>query len=236
MKGAQEGLSSQVSGTVWPTEWLSFVRIWRVWVGGKRGASVFIHTLTSQTRPFCRHTPPLSSHNRARQQVNTLSAHLTSRAPASHQIPNRSIIGCGVGGDVKKKGVELQRNFDKYKGDNKTPQGAGGRLEWEMENKGKPQGFRKIKLLRWLHINPLRSFQTPYQSPSASSECTATAENTRSDSSEKGCRLLMLAFSAWHFIAPRKPGDSNYPRWNCNYAVCWSALYERCQFWSDITD
>lgn len=96
MKGVQEGLSSQVSGTVWPSEWLSFVRIWRVWVGGKQGASVSIHTLTSQTRPFCRHTPPHSSHNRARQQVNTQSAHLTSRAPASHQVPYRSITEVAV--------------------------------------------------------------------------------------------------------------------------------------------
>lgn len=127
MKGEQEGRSSQVSGTVWPNEWLSFVRIWRVWVGGKRGASVSIHTLTSQTWPLCRHTPPHSSCNCARQQVNTQSAHLTSQATASHHVPNRSITevsssfhreGCGAGRDGKRKGawLELQRNFDKYRG------------------------------------------------------------------------------------------------------------------------
>lgn len=67
MKGVQEGRSLRVSGTIWPSEWLSFVRIWRAWVGGKEGASVSNHTLTSQTRPLCRHTPPHSSLNRARQ-------------------------------------------------------------------------------------------------------------------------------------------------------------------------
>lgn len=65
-------------------------------MGGKQGASVSIHTLTSQTWPLCRHTPPHSSRNRARQQVNTQSAHLTSRAPASHQVPYRPITEVAV--------------------------------------------------------------------------------------------------------------------------------------------
>lgn len=38
-------------------------------------------------------------------------------------------------------------------GDNKTPQGAGERLEWEMENKGKPQGFQKTAVVA-LHKPP----------------------------------------------------------------------------------
>lgn len=50
-----------------------------MWVGGKQSASVSIYTLTSQTWPLCRHTPPQSCCIRARQQVKTLSAHLTSR-------------------------------------------------------------------------------------------------------------------------------------------------------------
>lgn len=89
MKVAQEGRSSQVFGTIWPTEWLSFVRIQKM--GGKQGSSVSIQTLSSQSRPLCRHTPPHSSLNRARQQVNTQSAHLTSQALPSHQSSNRSI-------------------------------------------------------------------------------------------------------------------------------------------------
>lgn len=65
-------------------------------MGGKQGASVSIHTITSQTWPLCRHTPPHNSSNRARQQVNTQSAHLTSLAPASHQVPYRSITEVAV--------------------------------------------------------------------------------------------------------------------------------------------
>lgn len=214
MKGEQEGRSSQVSGTVWPSEWLSFVRIWRVWVGGKRGASVSIHKLTSQTWPLCRHTPPHSSRNCARQQVNTQSAHLTSQAPASHDVPNRSITevsssfyreGCRAGRDGKKRGPSwnCRETLINIGGDNKTLQGAAERLEWEMENKGKPQGFRKVKVLRWLCINPLLFCRTPQRPLFATSECTDAAGNTRSGASKKGCRLLMLGFSACHFTAPR---------------------------------
>lgn len=78
-----------------------------MWVGGKQGASVSIHTLTSQTWLLCRHTPPHSSLNRARQQVNTQSAHLTSRASAFHQVPNRSITVVAV--STKQEQAEMEK-------------------------------------------------------------------------------------------------------------------------------
>lgn len=96
-----------------------------------------------------------------------------------------------------------------------------------MKNKGKPQGLGKV--LRWRCINPLLSFQTSHQPLSASSECTAAAGNTRSHLSKKGCGLIMLGFSTWHFTTPRKPKESNYSRWNWNYTppVRWPLLQER---------
>lgn len=60
-------------------------------MGGRQGASVFIRTLSSQMKRLCCHTPPRSCHNLTRQQVNTVSAHLKSGAPVSHQVPNCSI-------------------------------------------------------------------------------------------------------------------------------------------------
>lgn len=110
-------------------------------MGGKQGASVSIHTLTSQTRPLCRHTPLHSSYNCARQQVNTQSAHLTSQAPASHQVPDRSITEVAVSTEEATEQAEMKKKKKKQPdwncretlinigGDNKTPQGSGVRLE-----------------------------------------------------------------------------------------------------------
>ena len=74
-----------------------------------------------------------------------------------------------------------------------------------MKNKGKPQGFREVKVLRWLCINPLLFFQTsPSSSPGLQrQECTAAPGNTRSDA--EGCGLLMLGFSALIQESPKSP-------------------------------
>lgn len=70
MDQAEEGRPSQMFGTIWPTEWLSFVRIQRERVGGKQRASDSVWSLGSQTWSLCRHTPPHTSLNRARKHIN----------------------------------------------------------------------------------------------------------------------------------------------------------------------
>ena len=130
---------SQVSVTVWPSEWLSFVRIWRAWVGGKQGASVFIHRLASQTRPLLSHAcAQLLQSNQAADRQPTWChgpPSLTRTQTALSDVFCEKL--CGAGEDVKKMGPcrDCREILINTGGDNKTPQRAGGELEWEMENK-----------------------------------------------------------------------------------------------------
>lgn len=101
-------------------------------MGGKQGASVSIHMLASQTRPFCRHTPPQSS------RKHTVSPPDVTRPAASHRVPNRSITEVVVSIEGVTKPVEMEKKrgvggagwscretLINIEGDNKTPQGAG---------------------------------------------------------------------------------------------------------------
>lgn len=84
---------------------------------------------------LCCHTPARSCYNRTRQQVNTVSAHLKSWTPVSHQVPNCSIRNSEVSIERATKLEDLENKGGPagtliyVAGDNKTPQGAGGKLE-----------------------------------------------------------------------------------------------------------
>lgn len=57
MDGAQEGRPSQTLGTIWSAEWLSFVRIRRERVGGKRRASDSVWSRRGHSVATRLHTP-----------------------------------------------------------------------------------------------------------------------------------------------------------------------------------